>query len=206
MSAASIDGGLYTDITDFARDSHWLNGPVTVYTTLGVVTLAVLLVPAWWRGRRDGSAAMGTWVAACLGVVLAIVANEVLKSIVTETRPCRTLPASFTVVACPAPTDYAFPSNHSAIAGAIATAVFLLDRRLGVIAGVLALLEGFSRIYLGVHYPHDVVVGLVVGAAVTAATVLLLRGVAERAVLALENTPLRVLLTAAPSRGAHAAR
>lgn len=206
MSAASIDGGLYTDVTDFARDTHWLNGPVNLYTTLGVVALAALLVPAWWNARRTGSAAMGTLAAACVGIAAAVVANEVLKALITETRPCRTLPASFTVGACPGPTDYAFPSNHSAIAGAIAAAVFLLDRRLGAIAAVLALLEGFSRIYLGVHYPHDVVVGLLVGALVTTGAVLALRRVAERAVLALENTPLRVVLTADPSNGVHALR
>lgn len=205
MSAASIDGGLYTDITDFARDTHWMNGPLTLYTTLGVVALAALLVPAWWSARRSGSAAMGTLAAAVVGIGCAVVANELLKALFTEARPCRTLPASFTVIACPGATDYAFPSNHSAFAGAIAAAVFLLDRRLGAIAAVLALLEGFSRVYLGVHYPHDVVVGLLVGAAVTVAAALALRGAAERIVIALERTRLRVVLTAEQPHGAHAA-
>lgn len=197
MSAASIDGGLYTDITDFARHSHWLNSPVNLYTTLGVIALAALLVPAWWNARRAGDAAMGMLAAACAGVCVAVVANEVVKSLVSETRPCRTIPGSFTVVACPGATDYSFPSNHSAIAGAIAAALFLLNRRLGAIAAVLALLEGFSRIYIGVHYPHDVVVGLVLGATVTVVTAFAVRRLAERIVIALEHTPLRVLLTTA---------
>jgi undecaprenyl-diphosphatase len=178
-----------------------------LYTTLGVVALAALLALAWWNARRAGSAAMGLLAAACVGIGCAVVANEIFKALVTEARPCQTLPASFTVVACPGPTDYAFPSNHSAIAGAIATAVFLLDRRLGAIAALLALVEGFSRIYIGVHYPHDVVVGLAVGAVVTAAVAVVLRRPAERIVVALENTPLRIALTTAtPSGRQHALR
>jgi undecaprenyl-diphosphatase len=91
--------------------------------------------------------------------------------------------------------------RRSAIAAAIAIAVFLLDRRLGAIAAVLALTEGFSRIYIGVHYPHDVVVGLAVGAVVTALVAIALRQLAERIVVALENTPLRFALTTATPSG-----
>jgi undecaprenyl-diphosphatase len=104
-----------------------------------------------------------------VGVAVAIGANELVKALVHERRPCLSLPQAYTVVACPGPTDYAFPSNHTALAGALVAALFFFSRRLGVVGLVLALIEGFSRVYLGEHYPHDVVVGLLLGAVVTAA-------------------------------------
>jgi len=67
-----------------------------------------------------------------------------------------------------------------------------------VIAAALALLEGFSRVYIGVHYPHDVIAGLLVGALVTWLAARLLRSPATALVARLERTPLRPLLTSAP--------
>ncbi|MFB7574800.1 phosphatase PAP2 family protein [Streptomyces sp. NPDC056165] len=46
--------------------------------------------------------------------------------------------------------------GHSTAAFAAVAALWLLDRRLSAIAAVFALFEGFTRIYLGAHYPHDV--------------------------------------------------
>ena len=62
LDGASIDGGLYGDITDFARHTHWLNGPVSAYTSYGVALFAVFMLVGWWyrpaQGRlRDGGRA-----------------------------------------------------------------------------------------------------------------------------------------------------
>ena len=183
MTAASIDGKLYTDITSFARDTHWLNAPMNAYTTLSLIALGVLLVAAWWLARRDTASDSGATsttttttttttatfrlVAVLVGIGAAFAVDTILKVLFDERRPCLTIPHAYTVVACPGPTDYSFPSNHSAIAAALAAGVYLLHRRLGLIAAALAVLEGFSRVYLGMHYPHDVIAGLLVGAAVT---------------------------------------
>jgi len=173
---AGIDGSLYVDITSFAHDTHWLNSAMNDYTTLSLGLLVALLALAWWLTRRE-SGAGARLVAVLIGVAGAVAANAGLKSLVDERRPCLTLPHVYTVVPCPGPSDYSFPSNHSALAGALAVGVFVLSRRLGLIAIVLALLEGFSRVYIGVHYPRDAVVGLLLGAAVTALAVWLLRPV-----------------------------
>jgi undecaprenyl-diphosphatase len=171
---AGIDGGLYIDVTSFARETRWLNGAMNAYTTFGLVLLGVMLGAAWWiewRGDRTATIRLVTILA---GMGCAVVANVGLKALVQERRPCLSMHHGYTVVACPAPTDYAFPSNHAAFAGALAVGVLLFDRRLGVLALALALLEGFSRVYLGIHYPRDAVVGLLLGAAVTALAVRLL--------------------------------
>jgi len=62
-------------------------------------------------------------------------------------------------------TAASFPSEHTMIAFAIATSIFLVHRRFGILAFAIALLVGFSRIAVGVHYPCDVLGGALVGIA-----------------------------------------
>ncbi|MGH6654764.1 MAG: phosphatase PAP2 family protein [Actinocrinis sp.] len=174
MSAAGIDGGLYLDFTRLANDTHWLNGSVNLYTTVGLALMCGLLALAWWRARPQLD---NPWVRAAsvgIGMAVAIGANSLVKDLIAERRPCLTMPHAYTVISCPGPSDYSFPSNHSALAGALVVGIFLFSRKLGLIGLALALAEGFSRIYLGVHYPHDVLVGLLLGAGVTAIAVRLI--------------------------------
>jgi membrane-associated phospholipid phosphatase len=101
--------------------------------------------------------------------------------------------------------DYSFPSNHATLAGAVAVGVLLVNRRLGVLAGIAALAMAASRVYIGIHYPHDVLAGLALGAAAAWAGHLLLRRPISRLVQALTRTRLRPLfapVSPAP-HGAH---
>ena len=63
------------------------------------------------------------------------------------------------------PTDSSFPSNAAGVGFAVATAVFLRYRRIGLSLYALAFLWGFGRVYAGVHYPSDVIVGALIGVA-----------------------------------------
>ena len=60
-------------------------------------------------------------------------------------------------------TDHSFPSGHTAAAFAAAVALFACHRKAGTIALFLAFLMGFSRLYLFVHYPTDVLAGALLG-------------------------------------------
>ncbi|MBS2963512.1 phosphatase PAP2 family protein [Actinocrinis puniceicyclus] len=168
MSGAGVDGGWYLDVTTWARDSRWLNNPMDLYTTLSLGVMVLMLLFAWWRGRGGTDNPLVRLGAVAVGIAVAIGADEVIKALIHERRPCLSLPQAYTVVACPGPTDYSFPSNHTALAGALVAALFCFSRRLGVIGLALALIEGFSRVYLGQHYPHDVLAGLLLGLVVTA--------------------------------------
>jgi undecaprenyl-diphosphatase len=57
----------------------------------------------------------------------------------------------------PSKTDSSFPSKHALLAFAISTSIFLYDRVLGSIMWVISLLTGFSRIWVGHHYPSDII-------------------------------------------------
>lgn len=197
FDGSGIDGSLFTSVTDFARHTTWLNGAMELWTNLGLGVFAVLMVLGWWRARRQDSAAMAVALAAPLAVGVAFAVAEVVKKMVGETRPCRSMPHAFIVETCPARSDYAFPSGHSTVAAATVAALFLLDRRLCAIAAVFALVEGFSRVYVGGHYPHDVLGSFVLALPVAYLVSLTARRVATPLVAAMSGGRLRPLLTTA---------
>jgi undecaprenyl-diphosphatase len=196
IDGAAIDGGLYTDVTDFARDTHWLNGPGSAYTSVGMSVFVVFLLVAWWRARREGSAVMAGVLATPFAVVIAYLANTGIKDVFQEPRPCRALPHAYLVEACPPPDDYAFPSNHTTVAFAFTVALALTYRWLGGIALLAAVAMGASRVYVGAHYPHDVAVGAVVGSLVALILVLAARWLCGPLVTRLRQGVLRPLLVA----------
>ncbi|MFI1760927.1 phosphatase PAP2 family protein [Streptomyces sp. NPDC020800] len=204
FDGSGIDGSLFTSVTDFARDTRWLNTPMEVWTNLGLGVFAVLMVMGWWAARRRGAQPMAVALAAPVAVVTAFAVAEVIKKVVGEVRPCRSMPHAYLVDTCPAPSDYAFPSGHSTVAAAAVAALFLLDRRLSVIAAVFAVVEGFSRVYVGAHYPHDVLGSVVVALPVAYLTSLALRRWATPLVAALSRGALRPLLTAEPGAATQA--
>ena len=67
------------------------------------------------------------------------------------------------------PTDPSFPSNAAAVGFALAMAIFLVNRRIGVAALILSTFYAFSRVYAGVHFPSDVIAGAGLGIFVTLA-------------------------------------
>ncbi|MFE3609377.1 phosphatase PAP2 family protein [Streptomyces goshikiensis] len=170
---------LYLDITDFAHSTPgWVQSLFEAWTTFGLFAFGLLFIAVWWRSRRQESPrAVALAVLAPLATAVAYVASEALKSVVDEERPCRAVAgAAVPLVPCPAFGDWSFPSNHSAIAGAAAIALALAVRRLALLTVPLALLMAFSRVFVGVHYPHDVTLGLLLGGAVAAVFVLGLAG------------------------------
>lgn len=163
-NGSGIDGGLYTQVIGWANSApHWLDQLIRLWSDLGLGLFAVFMLYGWWRARTDESVVMARVLASPAIVVAAYAVNSVLKSLVAENRPCQDIPGSVTVEACPVPGDWSFPSNHSVIAFAAATALLFAYRRLGAVALVAAVLMASSRVWIGVHYPHDVLVGSLVG-------------------------------------------
>jgi len=199
LNGSAIDGSLYHWFITRAADApHWFDDLVSFYASYGLGLFALLMVAGWWRARTAGSAtAMATALAVPVAVVAAYVANDLVKSVFDEVRPCQVITAPATIQPCPGVGDWSFPSNHSAIAAASAAALWLLDRRLGAIAALAALVMGFARIWVGAHYPHDVLVGLALGAAVAVPVVLAARRWGPPLVVRLESGFLRPFLTAA---------
>ena len=90
-----------------------------------------------------------------------ILANLIIKPIVMRPRPCDVYP--FLEAVLPQPHDSSFPSGHTVNAFAAATAVFLNHKKIGVLALIIAALVAFSRMYAAMHFPTDVLAGIIIG-------------------------------------------
>ncbi len=182
---------LFLTVNGFARSTPWLHGPLVLF--------AGLLIVGWWIARRDGEPAkVAAAVWAPLGTLLAVAVNQPIAAWVNESRPYAALPGIL-VLATPT-ADPAFPSDHAVMAGAVTAGLFLVNRRLGWVAAALAVLMVFSRVYIAAHYPLDVAVGLLLGAAVTLAGWAVLRRVLVRVVDEVRASRLRPLVVASPHR------
>ena len=116
-------------------------------------TCLLLMIP---RTRRWGVALAA---ALCLD---AIICNILLKPMVCRIRPCDVNQTVQLLIARPA--DYSFPSGHTAASfAAVAALYFAGARKWWKITLPLAILMAFSRMYLSVHYPTDVLGGLIIG-------------------------------------------
>ncbi|MBS2966322.1 phosphatase PAP2 family protein [Actinocrinis puniceicyclus] len=197
-TVTSADDGWYRDITSFAQHTAYLHALMTAYTTASFGLLGLLALYAWWRARRNADrTAMAAVAWTGIGTAVAVAAGLALKQVFAEARPCLAMHVA-TVQPCPGPTDYSFPSDHTTVAVALAAGLLLAERGLGLIAAALALLEGFSRVYLGQHYPHDVAAGLILSVLILMACWPLVRRPLIRLLAVLETTRLRPVLTTGP--------
>ena len=90
-----------------------------------------------------------------------LLGNVMLKNIAARQRPCWLDPSVELLV--PVPKDFSFPSGHSLVSFEGAVCIFLFNRKWGIPALMLAVLTAFSRLYLFVHFPTDVLAGIVMG-------------------------------------------
>lgn len=156
-----IDGGVLIWIQECVR-AQWLDPLAQWYTSLGNAGMMWIVLSAgmlcFRPTRRAGAAAL---VAMLLGLLCT---NVVLKHLVARPRPWLDVAGLVPLVAEPDPNS--FPSGHTCASFAAALCWYRgLPWRAGRTAGVvLAVLMGLSRLYVGVHYPSDVLAGAVVGA------------------------------------------
>jgi len=139
-----------------------LDGLMVAITTLGnggMIWIAASVVMLFFKKYRRAGATV------LLGLLLGLVCgNFVLKNIVARARPCAINTAIELII--PYPSEYSFPSGHTLSSFIAATCIFLRNRKIGVAAYALAFFIAFSRLYLYVHFPTDIIGGVLLGLAI----------------------------------------
>ena len=134
---------------------------VTLFGDGGVFWIAVALLMVCFAKHRKAGWSMG--MALALGL---LICNIILKPAVARIRPYDFQLEHFgneIALLIKAQHDYSFPSGHTIASFEACTALMLHDKRMGIPATLLAILIAFSRLYLYVHYPTDVLVSVVLG-------------------------------------------
>ena len=163
----AISAAWSRSVIEFAAGlDPWMQSAAEMGTDLFLGVFALLFLMAWWKARSVDSRRVGLALFAPAATVIAYCASVTIKSFFQQLRPCQAMTDLSVIATCDPIGDWSFPSNHAAIAGAAAAAIIVAWRRFAVAAVLFAVLEAFSRVFVGVHYPHDVTVGLLVGAIV----------------------------------------
>jgi undecaprenyl-diphosphatase len=124
-----------------------------------ILVVAVWFLVGWIRGLpldRQGA------ITALLATGVALLANVIVAEIWTRPRPFITHPGDVTQL-LPHAADASFPSDHAAAGFAIVAVLIAYRPKFGIVAALFALLMAYARVYVGIHYPGDVLAGALIG-------------------------------------------
>jgi undecaprenyl-diphosphatase len=136
-----------------------------------LISLSLTLVALWFIGKnikqREHYQRAVFQAAASMGLATGFV--KIINLHYTRLRPFEAMPELLPQVErlFYPPTDSSFPSNPAAVSFAAATAVWFSHRKMGLFLYILAFSMCFARVYVGVHYPLDIIGGAAI-AVVTA--------------------------------------
>lgn len=135
--------------------------PILKFLTMlgdhGMLWIGVALLLVFIKRTRP----IGATASASLAIN-ALLVNVFLKNIVARTRPYEVIDGLTRLVG--EQSDFSFPSGHTSSAFSVAVVMFMLmPKKYGVPALIVATLIAYSRLYVGVHYPSDVIGGLIIG-------------------------------------------
>jgi undecaprenyl-diphosphatase len=135
------------------------------------VMMALMLLGLWCGARSLAQRKLNQWgvVWAAVGVGFTNLFIQILNLLIHLDPWPRPFAAGHdcNLVFGYQPTDPSFPANSAAVAFALATGIFMGNRKAGTIMCVIALLWGFSRVYVGIHYPLDILGGAVLAIVIT---------------------------------------
>jgi undecaprenyl-diphosphatase len=156
----SLDISLFSALNGMIGKSPVRDGVILFfakyYIFILIATIVVLAIRAYKKDRMlslQFAAALASAVIARLGVA------ELIRFFYHRPRPFVALGAShlFTDSA------FSFPSGHTIFLLALAAALYTLNKRLGIFIGISGLVVGLARVAAGVHYPTDILGGIVLG-------------------------------------------
>ena len=134
---------------------------ITLLGDAGIFWIAIAALCLFFPKYRKMGLSMG--ISLLIGL---LVCNVLLKPLVGRIRPYDYQLEHFgkqIQLLVAAQHDFSFPSGHTIASFEAATAIMLHNKKLGIVAIILAVMISFSRLYLYVHYPTDVLTSVVLG-------------------------------------------
>ena len=192
-----MDGSLFRWINRLANRTGWAHGVLTAYAKYGIALFALLLLATYLDGRQhdDVRAVAGSvWAAGAALIALGI--GQLIGGAIDRARPYEAMTGIHLLV--DKTTDFSFPSDHATVVAAVAGGLMFTNRRWGGVAAALAVIMAFARVYVGAHYPGDVLAGLALGAAVAAVGRLVAVPQLTRLAAWLSRTAARPIVTNTP--------
>ena len=130
---------------------------ITVLGNAGIFWIALAVVLIFIPKTRKIGISMGA--ALLIGLLLC---NLTLKPLIQRPRPYVFF-EHISMYLTDGESDFSFPSGHTIASFEAAMAILLRKKKLGIPATILAILIAFSRMYLYVHYPTDVIASVILG-------------------------------------------
>lgn len=168
----TVDWRVYKAIYDVSLHHHWVGTLFSDVEKVSIPVMVLITAALWFFSRPGGDR---KWKLACgsgfAAAALAYVVAFVIHHAWSRPRPYLSHhishPWSNT-------TDASFPSDHATVSFAIAFAILAFDPVVGVIFFVIAAIIAVGRLFIGAHYPSDVLAGLGIGLLAAAVVVRLL--------------------------------
>ncbi len=160
----------------FAPLDWLMKGIANDYFILVGLCLVLLVMWLWGRSTEQRDRNQRGVISASLSLGIAQGFVSICNIFCFRTRPFDALGLDNVNLLFYQPTDSSFPSNSVAVVFGAAFAIFLINRKAGGFMLALAALHAFSRVYVGVHYPLDVLAGAATGTAIAFLVTLAIRG------------------------------
>ena len=156
-----MDWRLEHAIYDVSLHHHWVGSLFHGIEAVSIPLMVVLTGLLWFLARPGGDR---KWKLACASgyaaAALAYIVNFVIHHVYDRARPYE---AHAIRHPWSSSTDASFPSDHTSLSFAIAFAVLMFDTAAGAVFLAVAAIIGVGRLFIGAHYPGDVLAGVLVG-------------------------------------------
>jgi undecaprenyl-diphosphatase len=179
LSAAPLDEPIVRFLNHFAQVNPAFDRLVVDIADSALLKGGFFMAYFWWlwfKGGKDAASRQNAIVVSFAGALFAVAISRILQRLLPFHD--RLVHAAATGFVLPAGVDpkslsdwSSFPSDHAALFFALSTAILFQSRRSGFLAALwTTFVICLPRIYLGFHYPSDIIAGAVLGVAIMAGT------------------------------------
>jgi len=187
-----VNGALFEAINGLAGHVTALDRLMEFVARYGAYAVVALVCVSWLvRDGSDSERRLGVYTAV-LAAVVALIVTKAIQQAYVHQRPFVLRNDVTQLIGHSA--DASFPSEHTTVAFGLAVGLGLYRWRWGVVLVLIGAAQGFARVYVGIHYPYDILGGAGIGTLAALATYLLRPIIAwfdEQFVVRLVPAPLR---------------